>query len=107
MQHDTAMSSILSPGTRVITKDPLIKYAIIVKHIEQKDYTGLWGTHDASTRMYRIVDAVDGVHYADLFDAFFRLPLRGEAFPIIPYTKIIKTLYKAGIIYHCDETATV
>ena len=101
------MSTFYPPGTKVITADPLIKYAIVVKHIEQKDYKGLWGSRDASSRMYRILDAVDGVHYADLLDCFFRAASPDDTFPKLPYTKVIKTLYKTGISYHCEDAATV
>jgi hypothetical protein len=94
-------------GTKIITVDPLIKYAIVVKHIEQKDYKGLWGTRDASCRMYRILDAVNGKHYADLLDTFFRAATPADTFPKLPHIHIIQFLAKAGHTYHCEDAATV
>lgn len=98
---------MLSSGTKIITVDPLIKYALIVKHIEQKDYKGLWGTRDASCRMYRIVDAVDGKHYADLLDAFLRPATPTDNFPALSHKQIIQFYAKTGQTYHCEDAATV
>jgi hypothetical protein len=96
-----------SSGTKIITVDPLIKYAIVVNHIEQKDYKGLWGTRDTSCRMYRIVDAVDGKHYADLLDAFFRPATPADNFPKLSHTKLVQFFAKTGQTYHCEDAATV
>ena len=94
-------------GTRIITKDPLIKYAIVVRALKDDDYTGLWGIRDSSTRRYRVLDAATGTHTADLLDAFFRMAEPHEPFPKPAYTKIIPPLYNHGITYHCDDTASV
>jgi len=96
-----------SSGTKIITVDPLIKYAIVVKHIAQKDYKGLWGSRDASCHMYRIVDAVDGKHYADLLDTFFRPATPADHFPILPHKQIIQFFAKTGQTWHCEDAATV